>query len=315
MRYWSTCLSNAINPTMVGKQNGRDQRVVIVADDLGASIDRNNGILHAMRKGVVTMTSLMVNAPAAKQAISLFRDAGLLDACHIGLHLNLTEGRPSSLPEQIPTLIAAQYPSSDPSTREFLGKAKFYRKKTLESLNPKDISVETKAQIHEFKKLCGFYPKTVDGHQHCHVTLATCEAVAQALVECEIRSTRIPTEPGAYKSLCPVCAMVSKNANIARLVYSSKGIVSSDAFVGLSFCGKSYTVDELVGAILSQLGRSETINSIEVMTHPSQAGTSIELDEFGRSKDRTRELEVLTSPDIQEIISRKCGRLVSRTEL
>ena len=61
--------------------------LIVNADDFGASSGINRGILEAHRKGILTSTSLMVNMPAAAEAVVLSREAPDLG---IGLHVNFT---------------------------------------------------------------------------------------------------------------------------------------------------------------------------------------------------------------------------------
>jgi predicted glycoside hydrolase/deacetylase ChbG (UPF0249 family) len=68
-------------------EDGHVKYLIVNADDFGASSGINRGILDAHRRGIVTSTSLMVNMPAAAEAILLSRD---VPALGIGLHVNFT---------------------------------------------------------------------------------------------------------------------------------------------------------------------------------------------------------------------------------
>jgi predicted glycoside hydrolase/deacetylase ChbG (UPF0249 family) len=61
--------------------------LIVNADDFGASAGINRGILEAHARGVLTSTSLMVNMPAAAEAVRSSRD---YPALSIGLHVNFT---------------------------------------------------------------------------------------------------------------------------------------------------------------------------------------------------------------------------------
>ena len=61
--------------------------VVVNADDFGASVGINRGVIEAHRLGPVTSASLMVNAPAAADAAA--RAAELPDLA-VGIHVNFT---------------------------------------------------------------------------------------------------------------------------------------------------------------------------------------------------------------------------------
>ena len=63
--------------------------LVINADDFGYCEQRNRGIVESVQSGVVSSTSLLVNADKALEAVKLAREYSI----PLGLHLNLTEGR------------------------------------------------------------------------------------------------------------------------------------------------------------------------------------------------------------------------------
>src|SRR3989442_4639335 len=72
--------------------------LVVNADDFGLSAGVNRGVLEAHEAGVVSSVSVLVNAPGWTDAVQRLRDLGspLLPGLGIGLHLNLTTGRPIS---------------------------------------------------------------------------------------------------------------------------------------------------------------------------------------------------------------------------
>lgn len=64
------------------------KKLIITADDFGLSQNINTGIVAAYQSGMVTAASLLINAPATDQAISLaLQNPGL----EIGLHLGIVE--------------------------------------------------------------------------------------------------------------------------------------------------------------------------------------------------------------------------------
>lgn len=64
--------------------------LVVNADDFGYCDQRNRGIVESFQNGVVSSASLLVNADQALEAVELSKEYGI----PLGLHLNLTEGRP-----------------------------------------------------------------------------------------------------------------------------------------------------------------------------------------------------------------------------
>ncbi len=77
--------------------------LIVNADDLGLSEGVTNGIVQAWREGVVTSTSALVNLEGAMERIVSAHQTN--PRLPIGLHLNVTTGRPVLPPSQIPTLV------------------------------------------------------------------------------------------------------------------------------------------------------------------------------------------------------------------
>lgn len=67
-------------------------RLIVNADDLGYCVVRDRGIAECFLHGIVTSTSLLVNGHSAVHAIEIGRMYGM----PLGIHINLTEGRPIS---------------------------------------------------------------------------------------------------------------------------------------------------------------------------------------------------------------------------
>lgn len=72
-----------------------NRQVIINADDFGLSPAVNRGIIEAYRAGGITSTSMMVNMPGLADAVHAARS---LPGLGVGLHFNLTYGRPLSDP-------------------------------------------------------------------------------------------------------------------------------------------------------------------------------------------------------------------------
>jgi len=83
---------------------GESKRVLIVnADDLGLTDGVTEGIVQAWRDGVVTSASAMINMEGAAERVAAVHRAH--PELPIGLHVNITAGRPVLPPERVPTLV------------------------------------------------------------------------------------------------------------------------------------------------------------------------------------------------------------------
>lgn len=80
--------------------------LIVNADDLGLSPGVTEGIVAAWREGVVTTTSALVNLDGAAERIREVHRAH--PDLPIGLHLNVTTGRPVLPAHQVPSLVDAQ---------------------------------------------------------------------------------------------------------------------------------------------------------------------------------------------------------------
>ena len=193
---------------------------VVVADDFGISMERSRGIIRALQSGVVTSTSVMANGDAAVEAIELARSNGLLGA--VGLHLNLTEGRPLSQPQDVPSLLLQGGEVHQPGTGLKGGpllRGKFGYRAACGSGEVKaaEVAAEARAQLAWFERHVGWMPHFVDGHQHCHVVPAVREALAAVFAAAGVRVTRVPSERKPPRTLCPLCSIVNLEAEEVRL--------------------------------------------------------------------------------------------------
>ncbi|MCL2540427.1 MAG: ChbG/HpnK family deacetylase [Firmicutes bacterium] len=66
-------------------------KIIINADGLGLSSGINDGIMYCLKHGLVTSTSLFVNADFTADAVSKIKATGTTP---VGIHLNLTYGKP-----------------------------------------------------------------------------------------------------------------------------------------------------------------------------------------------------------------------------
>ena len=119
--------------------------LIVNADDLGYDPAVSEGIVLAMRGGVVTSSTLMVNLPHSEHGATLAR--GL----PIGLHLNLSRGTP----------VSAGFPAAllrDGALDETL----------VGSLSAEVVAEEVAAQLARAEELLGATPTHVDVHRHLH---------------------------------------------------------------------------------------------------------------------------------------------------
>jgi predicted glycoside hydrolase/deacetylase ChbG (UPF0249 family) len=111
------------------------QYLIVTADDYGAAININEGIRQAVGKGIITEISVLTNfnesIPGLKVISEGFPNIG------IGVHLNITTGKPLTNPELIPTLINKNGNFSP--VRSLLPH--------IGNISPEELKTELKAQV------------------------------------------------------------------------------------------------------------------------------------------------------------------------
>jgi len=106
--------------------------LIVNADDFGASRGINRGIIEAHRRGILTSTSLIVDARWSEEAAVLSRAVPDLS---VGLHVHLTT--------------KGQYPTSRPDDND-------------------DCRAELCRQFSRFQELMGRSPTHLDSHHNIH---------------------------------------------------------------------------------------------------------------------------------------------------
>ncbi len=140
------------------------KRVIINADDYGLHAEVDAAILECFAAGVLCSATLMVNQPGAADAAVRAAQAGL----PLGLHLNLTLGRPVSEPEQIASLLDAE--------GRFVARRELIKRALRRRLDPDHVRVELQAQIARYRELVSEV-QHLDSHQHVHAIPRVAEVV------------------------------------------------------------------------------------------------------------------------------------------
>jgi len=203
------------------------EALIINADDLGLwpSVDR--GIFDAWSAGAVGDSTVFANAPALEDILARARDAGL----PVGIHLNLTFGRPLSDPAEIPALVTP--------AGEFMKRQAW----TL-PLPTEQVWRELNRQA-ERVLAAGGRPSHLDMHHHIHTypeVLAAVIALARGL--------RLPVR--------------TVNDDMRTALHEA-GIPTPDHF-SMAFYGENATVDTLITLVEECPG-----GILEIMTHPGYA--------------------------------------------
>jgi len=132
-------------------------KLLINADDLGYSPIINQAIFDLHIREKIFSTSLLVNMPHSQDAIKGLRTFPDLA---VGVHLNLTKGRPLLPSEQIPTLVS---PGG-----KFWPTKQLFARAAARRINIPEVKAELQAQIERVLDF-GILPTHLDSHSHWHL--------------------------------------------------------------------------------------------------------------------------------------------------
>lgn len=124
--------------------------VIMRADDLGFCEAVNHGIAKTVRKGPVRTAGLMVNMDAAEHGVKLLAGTG----CCLGLHCNISVGRPICPPEKVPTLVNED--------GKFYSSSRYRAGENFASCE--DLRREIRAQYERYLVLVGEKPSYIEAH-------------------------------------------------------------------------------------------------------------------------------------------------------
>jgi predicted glycoside hydrolase/deacetylase ChbG (UPF0249 family) len=290
--------------------------LLITADDLGYASSRDAGILQAYSRGVVRRASLLVGGASAASAARLARAAGL----HLGLHVNLTEGRPVLPTYRVPSLLG-------PCGQLLRGTEGLWAAAAAGELDALELRAEIEAQLDRFAELAGGAPHFADGHNHVHCLPAVAAVLAPALAARGVRFVRIPDQHWLPRSVLegPAAGKASFYAAVAagamrcEPLFAAAGLArSADAFVGLGLVGPALCADSLADCLHAV---PSDARSVELMTHPGlrvppgePAGCGSGPDAFAQSEDRELELAFLTSAAAREQLQGELKCVLERAE-
>ncbi len=271
--------------------NVSDSRILIAnGDDFGLSIEVNEGIERAHRDGILTSTSLMVNAPAFDDAVERARR---LPRLGVGLHLALVETPP--------TLPASEWEGTlEPDGRFPFNPAKVGLRLWLAKGPRAAVLREVQAQLAKFRAT-GLACTHIDGHMNLQVHPVVREAVLVAAREAGVRWVRAPWDDlgltlslslaGLPLKLVPAAVLRPLSSRVRRRA-AQEGLRTADGVHGVYQSGR---LDErFLCGLFARLGPGIR----ELYAHPR----------FG-ANGPNGDLVAFTSPRVREAAERAGFRL------
>jgi chitin disaccharide deacetylase len=324
-------------------------RLVLHADDLGMNRAVSEGILRGFREGLLTSTSLLANAPDADRALQRWKEltaehfAGGLPSATVriqlgdagrpfdlGVHLNLTQGRP---------LTDSRYPTEllDVEGR-FPGIfGLFARLQRYGTRFHAAVQAELEQQV---QVVCdhGLRPTHLNGHQYIEMLPAVTQLLPRLLDRFGIQVVRVALEPSLWRTTVlraqpwkwPMARLKRAFAGRFLARIDVLGVAHPDAFFGTIHAGsvdlpllrqflKKGVRNQLRRTIAGGAGipvcRSTKSGTVEVGLHPGEAaeGESAQDQTAGwhdpLAAARPNELRMLLSAELPTLLQSAGWRL------
>lgn len=284
------------------------RRLIVNADDFGLTPGVNRAILEAHNQGIVTSATLMANASAFSEAVSLSQSARELS---VGCHIVLVDGSPVSDPQSVSSLLQ----NSDSKFHDSL--TSFARLALQGRIDANQIETEAEAQIRKLQA-AGIHVSHVDTHKHTHMFPAVLRSVLGAAKKCGVSAVRNPFEsvklshllhyPDTWKRWLEVRTLRGFSAKFHQAV-NDAGMHAPDGTVGIVATGS------LGQHFLEFLLKSIPEGTWELVCHPGYNDEALSNVRTRLRESRERELRALTSPEARGWLTREGIDLISYQQI
>lgn len=262
--------------------------IILNADDFGMTEGCNKGIIKAMKEGIVTSTSIMMNMPKTDHGIELAYQHGIQA---MGVHINISQG-PSLLPmEEVSSLVDENGRFSlEVRDGNLNNMSEFIIK-----LSEREIEKESREQIERFRRF-GLKLSHLDTHNSIHMR----------------RKFRYIFIKLANEYGVPLRKINYGKTTLKRRIYEKyirRDIYRSANRFTTQFYEEGVSMDVLKSVILEA-----PAGVTEIMCHPGFVDDEL-MAISGYNTKRGEELEILTSVEMKNWISDHHISLVSYDEL
>jgi len=285
-----------------------ERKIIINADDFGLCDGVNRAVVQAHTQGILTSTTIMANMPAAPQAIELARQ---LPTLGVGVHLNLSEGKPVSKDPCVNCLLDTdgQFAYS-PLILSILSVAK----RKIRNAIATELAAQIQWVINNDLK-----PTHLDSHKHIHNFPAIFPIVCELAKNFRIAAIRWPFEPKevSHKPWPPNVSVGGwpppgeegrRRAGIIRIMANinrrqNPAFFKTQAVLGIAHTGR-INVDFLKAAIINS--RAETT---EIITHPGFID-GLDPTKTRLVQQRKMELDALCDKEIRQYFKDAAVKLI-----
>lgn len=264
-------------------------QLIINADDYGMNNDINDAILELAEMHAISSTTIMANMVSEDylNEISKYNNS-----VSIGLHFNILEGKPVSLPEQVFSLID--------SSGNFFSLNVFLARYMLKKVRLEHIEKELLSQLTLLKER-NLNVSHADSHKHIHQFPFIGKIIQDVFLRYgfrKMRNCRITDESDVKTNLYRGIWEIAKLEN--------KRLISPDTLVS-SFWGIEDNYDVVFNNSLIKAFKENTC--VEFMTHPAKA------DEAGSRLNRKKEYLFWKSMKWKKTLEKEEIKLINYNEL
>lgn len=237
------------------------RRLIVTADDFGASPAVNEAVEETHRHGILSAASLMVAGDAAADAVARARQ---LPGLGVGLHLVLVDGRPVLPPAEVPDLVGRDGRFHDNMA---LAGMRFFFSPSVR----RQLAAEIEAQFAAFAAT-GLPLDHLNAHKHFHLHPTVLGLAIRIGRRFGLRAVRAPVEPaaavGAVEPTSQGIAgwLAGAYARRAQRRLRAAGLLVPDQVFGLAWSGA--VTAERLSRLLPHLPEGLS----EVYAHPATGG-------------------------------------------
>jgi len=256
------------------------KRVIINGDDYGYTSEKNEGILKSHKEGILTSTTVMTNIISKEAIDKILQHKNSLG---IGLHLNLTKGKPISSPEEVPTLLNEDKEMFRPTIWERKAWDDFGDSKSIA-----EVELEFNKQLKRFRDILNIEPSHIDSHHF----ITSHKKIFPVMIKIA-KENDLPIRLPAW------IRKEDKYELEAELVKKAKEQCKTTDYCILDFfCINKDPLEELIKSL-----RNLQQGTTEFMFHPSTF------------KQGVIDMELLTNETIKKVIKEEAIELITYKEL
>jgi predicted glycoside hydrolase/deacetylase ChbG (UPF0249 family) len=269
-------------------------KVIINADDFGITKGVNKAIFELVDAGVVTSTSVMSNMPYFEDIIKLKNTIG------IGVHLNLTTGKPLNNVKMVSSLVS--------ENGEFFELSTLLKRIWHGQISKKAVEFELNAQIQQLFDL-GIHPDHIDSHESILKYPFIIRIVKEIAKTYDIFAVRtfIPRKFDYRRLLSPKKMLISLYLSYQRVLWKKYGFSVGDKKDSLLEVGLNYNraIDKLKNVF-----NNLPDGVLEFTVHPGYCNED-NRPLGGYIQEREVEMQALLSDEFKDIVSSSEAELIS----